>query len=222
MHEKIKPYRKAKHAKVFSKFLKGIEKDLQKNNAGEFDVVVDSYVEPQSMLDRFLGLFRSHGFDDPEESMLISTVVYGCVVEIFVPIAHGGITMPYFIYVELPVSMQGRAEYRRGALHNKWYYEPKNKQRASQLKNALPKVQMGHMSGNIIYETKIGYILEAKDAEKTVLTISSGYDGGTLTGGYRPRVHKYIEAIPALLDILKNWEQESDMSSRYSYQSSKT
>jgi len=129
-----------------------------------------------------------------------------------VPIAEKGVTMPYSICVELPVPMTGRAEYRRGTLGNKWHCEPKNKRLIADLKRSLPKVEMKHqhqvqrLAVTYVYKPDVGYCLEPTADGKTEWTIHSGYHGGMLTGGYRPRIHKYLEVIPTVEALLRKWK----------------
>jgi hypothetical protein len=204
VHPKLMGFSKVKHIKAFSKYLKGIEKDLEKLGCIDFDVDIASFGSSRSFLGK---LFRGPDYEEPEEVLVVSAKVHGCPVEILVPIAEKGVTMPFSIWIELPVPMTGRAEYRGGTLRNKWHCEPKDKRRIADLKRSLPKVEMTHVCSRIglMYHIKIGYWLEPTADGKTEWTILSGYHGGMLTGGYRPRIQKYLEVIPTVEALLRKW-----------------
>lgn len=208
VHPKLTGFSKVKHIKAFSKYLKGIEKDLEKLGCIDFDVDIVSFGSSRSFLGK---LFRGPDYEEPEEVLVVSAEVHGCPVEILVPIAEKGVTMPYSICIELPVPMTGRAEYRRGTLRNKWHCEPKNKRLIADLKRSLPKVEMKHQHQvqkgvvTYVYEIKVGYCLEPTADGRTEWTILSGYQWGLLIGGYRPRIERYLKVIPTVEALLRQW-----------------
>lgn len=207
LHPKLKEYKKSKHCKTFSKTLKHIEKDLAKLNSTDFDAEILPVESPKSLLRRFW----DPGYGDAEEVLAISTEIDDCPVEIFVPMGKAGIAPPYIIGVTLPVPMTGRAEYRRGVLGGKWHLEPKDKARAKDLKRTLPSVKMKqHQTSRklpvgVDYTIKVAYSLEPTEDGQTEWMTHSGYEGSALTGGSRPRVIKYLEAIPEVLALLQKW-----------------
>lgn len=210
VHPKLRGFSRVKHIKVFSKYLKGIEKDLEKLGCTDFDVEIIPFGSSRSFLGK---LFLGPDYKKPENVLGVSAEVHGCPVAILVPIAEKGVTMPYSICVELPVPMTGRAEYRRGTFGNKWHCEPKNKRLIADLKRSLPKVEMKHqhqvqrLAVTYEYKLNIGYCLEPTAEGKTEWTIHSAYRGGMLTGGYRPRIYKYLEVIPAVEALLRKHGQ---------------
>jgi len=209
VHPKLRGFSRVKHIKAFSKYLKGIEKDLEKLGCIDFDVEIVPFGSSRSFLGK---LFLGPDYEKPEEVLAVLAEVHGCPVAILVPIAEKGVTMPYSICVELPVPMTGRAEYRRGTLGNKWHCELKNKRLIADLKRSLPKVEMKHqhqvqrLAVTYVYKPDVGYCLEPTADGKTEWTIHSGYHGGMLTGGYRPRIHKYLEVIPTVEALLRKWK----------------
>jgi hypothetical protein len=213
VHPKLRGFSRVKHIKVLSKYLKGIEKDLEKLGCTDFDVEIIPFGPSRSFLGK---LFLGPNYKKPGTILGVSAEVHGCPVAILVPIAERGVTMPYAIRVELPVPMTGRAEYIRGTFGNKWHCEPKNRRLIADLKRSLPKVEMKHqhqVQGLAVtyeyqpvtyeYQLNIGYCLEPTADGKTEWIIHSAYRGGMLTGGYRPRIHKYLEVIPAVEALLR-------------------
>src|SRR5690242_18626070 len=168
VHPKLIPFSKNKNISAFNKYLQGIQKDLEKLGGIDFDVeVISSGSSKWSLFRRIIGL----GFSESEEVLLVRAEVYGCPVEIELYMSERRTAMPYFIIVELPVPMSGRAEYRRGTFGSNWYFEPKNKSRIAGLKRSLPKVKMiqdnAINSKGIYYKIERGHLLEPTENGKT-------------------------------------------------------
>jgi hypothetical protein len=204
-HPRLQSLSNTKHLKAFTKSLKGIEKDFDELGGLQYEVEVSQLDTSTTFLRRLL---IDGGLKEAVEAMVIQTVFDACPIDIVVPMSRRRVVMPYSIFVEFPLPMTGRAEYRRGTLGNKWYCEPKNKSRLADLKNSIPKVKMIHKHGNLAYLIKTGHLLSPIEDDKTLWQIESGYEGGMFTGGYRPRILKFLEAIPKVKALLVKWNNE--------------
>ncbi len=208
-HPKLVAFKNAKYIKAFSKTLKGIESDLNKLGATDLEAYITAFDSPKSLVRRFF----DPGYGDLEEVLTVVTRVHGCPVEIGVPMGKTGVAPPFVLHVVLPVPITGLAEYRRGTLHSKWHLEPENKSRIADLKRTLPKVRMQQTQTSrsapvqVVWKVEAGQILGPTGDGRTEWIVQSGYEGGLLTGGNRPMVGKYLEAIPAVEGMLRKWAE---------------
>lgn len=207
IHPKLITFSKVRNIRAFNNYLQGIQRELEKLGAIDFDVeVISSGSSKWSLFRRIIG----RGFSEAESVLLVRAEVHGCQVEIQLYMSERRTAMPYFIIVELPVPMKGRAEYRRGTFGSNWYFEPKDKSRIAGLQRSLPKVKMiqDHAinSKGIIYKIERGHLLEPTKNDKTRWIVQTGYEGGFWTGGNRPRILKYLEAIPTVKALLQKWK----------------
>ena len=205
IHPNLTDFSKVKNIRVFSKYLKGIEKDFEKLGGLNYKVEVNQLDPSTSFLRR---LFIDGGLKDVVEAMVVQTAVHDCQVDIVVPMSRRRVAMPYSIFIELPLPMTGQAEYRKGAMGSKWYCEPKNRRIRADLKSTIPKVKMMHRHGNLAYLIKIGHSMRPDNKDKTIWQIESGYEGSMFTGGYRPRIRKFLEAIPKVKALLVTWNND--------------
>lgn len=201
-HPRLKSLANVKHLKAFSKALKGIEKDFDTLGGLHYEVEVSQFDSSTSFLRR---LFVDGGLKDAVEAMVVQAEIHECLVDIVVPLSRRRVAMPYSIFIELPLPMSGLAEYRRGSFGNKWRCEPKNKSHRADLRSWVPKVKMTHQHGNLAYLIQIGHSLESIDDDKTLWLVESGYEGSMFSGGYRPKVLKFLEAIPKVKEMLAKW-----------------
>jgi hypothetical protein len=201
IHPKLSKFSKVKHIKAFSNLLKDIEKELAKVGCTDFYAdIVSSGVPERSLMAR---LFRSRDYNQPEDTLVISTKVHGCLVEIIQPLTVGGIPMPYVIRVILPVPITRRAEYRVNRWgHSKWHCEPGDKEHLKDLEHSMPKISMVHPAGHIRYNIEIGSSLEPISGGKTEWMIHTGYEG---TFSISPKIQKYLKAIPTVESMLRKW-----------------
>ena len=212
VHPKLVNFRQKKYFKVFNKYLRGIESDLGSIGAADFDAEVYTVGGPKSILGRIATMLLDVGYGNPEEALVVTTQVHECPVEILVPIGVGKISIPYEILVDLPGAIPSHVVYRKGLTGFRWQSEPKNKTLIQQLKKVMPKAikkqkmqQKG--TGGAFYWFKVEecYELQRINSSHTEWSICSGYEGSLLTGGYRPRISRYLEAIPNLIKVLASW-----------------
>ncbi len=195
-------------SKARRKALKAIEGDLKRLGSVPSDVQVTS---AKGVGRRILSLLTGPGFGDTEEVLCVSADVYDCHVEIAVPIAKWGFTPPFVMDVHLPVPIDCRAEYRRGALGKRWRCEPKDKEHVAALKKTVPKARMkeNQVSKRVPvqceYKVDVGHAFEPAEDGGTHWMIHTAYEGGFLSGGHRPRVGKYLAAVPAVREMLEGW-----------------
>ena len=199
-------------SKARKKALKAIRSDLTKLGCVPSDVQVTS---AKGVGRRLLSFLSGPGFGDTEEVLWVSAEVHDCRAEIAVPIAKWGFTPPYLIDVHLPVPIDGRAEYRRGALGKRWHCEPRDKAHLADLKKTVPKARMNEnqvskkVPVQCVYRVEVGHTLESAEDGGTSWTINTAYEGGFLSGRHRPRVGKYLSAIPAVRGMLERWSGRS-------------
>lgn len=201
-HPKLYGLSNIKHQRAFSRYLRGIEKDFKSLDISDYEVEFSSKKSSKSFLQRFI---LNQGFKEALETMVVSTELAECPVEIYISKSRSNVNMPYSICIELPVPMTGQAEFRRGSIGSKWNYMPKNRNRLADLRRAIPKVKMTQQHGSLVYLIKIGHFLKPISVNKTIWQIESGYEGNALTGGYRPRVSKFLKAIPTVKALLIKW-----------------
>jgi len=181
---KLMEFSDAKHVKLFSKYLKGIEKDLQKVGGADYQAEVIGFGQNKPS-GWFFSSKRFHqNYSEPDESLIVEAEVHGCNVEIEVPITRKKVELPYFIFIGLRVPMTGQAEFRRGKFRNKWHLDPDDNKRKRDLKRSLPKITMIQAKGTpdsaLVHEIEVGHLLKPGDDGNTVWTVNSGYNGGIL------------------------------------------
>jgi len=205
VHPKLAEFKNAKFIKVFNKYLGGIESDLERIGVRDFQaevLTVGSQSVPGRVGTALLGL----GYSKPQEALNIVTQVYECPVEILVPVGVGKISLPYIMSVILPGNFSWHVVYKKTITGFKWQSEPKNKDLTNQLKKATPKAikkQKQHQKA-LEYILKQCYEFQSAGQGNVEWLIYSGYQGGMLSGGYRPRVTDYLEAIPQVKAALSN------------------
>lgn len=203
-NQKLSSFSHFKHIRAFRNYLGAMEKDIKALGCSDYSIDITSPGSPKSILAK---IFSGPDFNHAEEILLVSMEIFGCPVNILLPISAFNVEMPYLLDVEFPVAMTGRAEYKHDTFGEHWHYTPKNKQREIELKHTLPKISMQQnvYRMGVQYQIKIGQTLEPAADNNTHWIIQSGYEGGLFTGGYRPQIKKYLSEIPKVEALLRKW-----------------
>lgn len=206
----LQGFKKARHYKTFRNIFKRMRKDMAAAGIHDLEVEITRVDTGRSRLRRFF----DPGFGETEEIMEIFAEKEGCQIEILIPMGKGGIAPPYLMEVRIPVPMDGTAEYSKGSFGFKWHLDPDSKVRKADLKNTMPKVNTRQSSISKkmpvqgIWKIPTPHSLASVDEGNTSWVIHAGYEGGAFSGGSRPRVRKFIEAIPKVADMLGKWQDQ--------------
>ncbi len=197
----------ARFKKTFKNYFRQIANDIDKLGDYTCDASVFSYKSKHQLLSRLGELFIVPSSYNAEEILSIRFQLHTWPIEILIPIGKQKIKFPYYIIVTFPTPIDGDIIYKKGALGYKWKSDYKKDPRIRDLKKVLPRLIKKHKQykKGLYYNILVGYILQSVEGSKTELLIHSGYEGGGLTGGYRPRPLRYLVKIPAIDKLLNQW-----------------
>jgi len=201
LHPKLEQFKTTKNIKQFNKLLTYVENDLKGAGVVNFEVEIWEKERATSSIKRMLTLEDG---TEAHQIMFVSGVYQAREFSMAIPLRNSR-TMPYNVYMDLPVQVNFVANFVRALVGGKWKVTEGPEGIKERLKAfEMPKVAWKHSAGGYKFNVVSGATIgpSEDDPSHTVWSIQSGYQGAIVNVG--PRCAQYLESIQQLETVLSN------------------